>query len=190
MDQEKINRLTRKVLVDEYRSVGLIGWKVKPPDEVEGVEFDCTLRFRGEDVEVHGEGADFLNVVFEAFRRKFSERFPSLKAWREPRIFDTHEGLNLELLTRQGGPQRFRFTVPPKGREENDALVAAVVQAVEFFVNAERAYAASWQGLQEVAQHDRPDLVRVHMEHLEALIEVADFQEVVALIRAGHYPSP
>lgn len=189
MDQEKIARLTREILADQYQSVILVGWKAKPPDVVEGVEFTCTLRFHGEEVIVHGTGADFLMVVFEAFRRKFGERFASLLAWREPTSFHTHEGLHLELLTRRGGPQRFRFTEPLKDREVNDALIAAMVRAVEFCVNAERAYAATLQGLTRAQKEGRVDLIGTHIERLASLVDVADFQEVVALIRAGQYPS-
>lgn len=190
MDQEKMGRLTRKILMDGYRRVELVSWKVRqdtPHEDV--VNFHGVVSFCGEQVDIHVEGTDFLTAVFEAFRRKFGERFPSLKAWREPTSFHTHEGLNFELLTRQGGPQRFRFTVPLKDMEKDDALVVTMVQAVEFFVNAERAYAASWQSIKDAAEHGRSDLVQVNMEHIEALIDVADFQEVVALVRAGRYPS-
>lgn len=187
MDQERIARLTHDILGDKYQNVKCVSirWTLKTPTD-HNVEFHCSLCFAGETVEVVGTGRKGLEVAFEALTHKFGERFPSLKAWQDPTSFSTQgKGRHFELVTRRGG-QRFRFT---RATISDDELVRAMVEALEFFVNAERAYAATLQGLTRAQKEGRADLISTHIERLAALVDVADFQEVVALVRAGKYPS-
>lgn len=189
MDQEKITSLSREVLGEWYRNVELVGWKVRADTpHVEMVNFHGVVLFCGEEVDIHAEGPGFLETVFRAFKDKFGERFPSLKAWRGPSTYPISAGVNFELMTRRNG-ERFRFTVPLDEKGKEGAIVRAVVEAVEFFVNAERAYAVSLQRLTDAKTRARADLIDTSTEAIANLIDVANFEEVVKLVTDGRYPS-
>jgi len=67
--------------------------------------------------------------------------------------------------------------------------LSVVVEAVEFFINSERAFIAVYKAMQHARAQNRQDSVMRYTSQLTTLVEATSYSEVIAQIRKSELGS-
>jgi hypothetical protein len=76
------------------------------------------------------------------------------------------------------------FEFERQGRSLVATAVSVVVEALEHFVNAERAFISVYKALQDARERGRSDLVQTYTAQLTELVRTTSYTQVIERIKA------
>jgi hypothetical protein len=186
--------LIQRVLADQYLSLNIDHVHVDEyPGPARGCRLTLALAALGEGdppLQLEGRGVGFVDATYRALMDHFANAFESLKAllftgFRVRARMHTGRGtpgldaeVEVTLMVRNRDGRDFWFS--SVDRSTLSAGVAAVVQVVEHFVNAERAYLHLHQALSDATRRDRADLVDRYRAEMALLVQAGSFEGVAA----------
>lgn len=189
--------LIRSILGDRYVELSVERYELV--EDVAG-EGGCDVRARlvqGKEspsvVEISGHGVGFIDALYNAVVAHFSNEHPSLESIRFTAFtvrgdMDTtrSKGADAEgivTLTVTNSERRdFEFT--GSGRSVVAAAAGVVVEALEYFVNSERAFVSAYHALEDAKKRGRADLVSDYTRKLSTLVQVTSYSSVIERIKA------
>jgi hypothetical protein len=142
---------------------------------------------------IEGQGVGIVDAMFQGLIRLYSEKFPSLKSIRFA-DFSIHADLDSGRRTARSD-MAAKVTLRVANSEDNEFVfvdespsitrssLAVVLQAVEFFINSERAFVALYRALQHARAQNRADSIELYTAQLSTLVEATSYSEVIAQIR-------
>jgi hypothetical protein len=147
----------------------------------------------GETCSVEGEGVGVVDATLHALFSRFAPEYHSLESIQfigfEVRAkLDTkqqHAGSDavgeVTLDVRNSEGKQFHFA--DSSRSVVSSASRAVLAAIEYFVNAERAYITLYRALKDARERDRHDLVTRYTRELAEVVKSTSYTEVIDKIR-------
>jgi hypothetical protein len=192
-DAQRVDELARAVLREGYRSFAV--------DRLEVVEEQAvTVRARlrrspGDDLfEIAGEGVGLVDAFFDGVWKAWADEFPSLKTIRIADFavgsgFDGTRGRRSDALAvarlKVENSHGVTFTFERKTPSVTRSCIRVALDAVTFFVNAERAYVQLQLALKDAVERRRSDLVTRYRDQMAVLVQATSYSEVIERLRDG-----
>lgn len=187
--------LIKKVLGADYVEHQIVGLVLE--EDFEGKKSKVRVEVADSDgnnrYAMEGEGVGMIDALTHALTSRFAPEYQSLESIQFTGFtvgaqFDTkkeHTGSdaigNVSLEVRNSEGRQFTFT--DSSRSVVTSAARAVLAAVEYFVNAERAYIMLYRALQDAKDRDRPDLVGRYTRELSEVVKSTSYTEVIEKIR-------
>lgn len=148
----------------------------------------------GRTSEVGGEGVGMIDALFHALRSRYAPEYPSLESIRFTEFSIkgmTGDGddsasaagratAEVEITNSYGVPFRFAAVTESVTRSSIEATVAAV----QYFVNAERAYVTMYKALEHYRAEGRVDLVERYTARLADMVRNTSYSSSVERLKA------
>ena len=142
---------------------------------------------------LHGEGVGFIDASFEALVTHFEVEYPSLRSIRFASFevrgeLENAPSAGADALCRarliiensEASPFEFEASQPSMASVSLDV----VVQALEHFINAERAFVRIYRALEDAKSRGRHDLIESYTSQLSELVKTTSYTESIAQLRS------
>jgi len=185
--------LIRRVLGSDYLNLE-IKHLVLEEDSATGrsrVKVETTQN--GSSHVVDGEGVGLVDALVAGLFKRYEIEYQSLKSI-ELASFHVHARLDTKkrragadsvgevtLEVRNTDGKVFGFS--DSSRSIASSTARAVIAAVEYFVNAERAFITLYKSRQDARERNRDDLVTRYTEELAEVVESTSYTEVIENIK-------
>lgn len=187
--------LIKKVLGADYIEHKIVGLVLE--EDYEQEKSKVRLEVADSDGEhryaMEGEGVGLVDALTHALTARFAPEYQSLESieftgFSVAAQFDTKKQrsgsdavghVSLDVCNSEGR----QFTFSDSSRSVATSAARAVLAAVEYFVNAERAYITLYRALQDAQDRDRPDLVGRYTRELSEVVKSTSYTEVIEKIR-------
>lgn len=137
---------------------------------------------------ISGRGVGVVDAIFHGLMGHFSKAFDSLgtisftgfrvqgcmATSTDAQGLDAEAEVTIKVVNAHHRPAEFTA----RGRSTLAAALSAVVQVVEHFINAERAYLRIHTALVDARRRSRPDLVDRFTAELAALVDNTSYESV------------
>lgn len=186
--------LIRRVLGSEFLSIQLVKIAIQEvADELTHVQ--VTTRDGANDVETSGTGHGMTDALFAAMLSRYSAEYQSLRTIsmvgfsvdaqmhtkRANRGADAECIVEVDVANSDG--KTFVFT--DSSRSLVTSTGRAVVNVIQFFVNAERAFIRLHKARLDAQQRGRPDLEARFAAEMSEVVECTSYTDVIHKIRNG-----
>ncbi len=140
-------------------------------------------------IEVEGEGVGPVDAIFSALLSRYALEYESLKS-----IEIAHFNVAADIDTKQGkagvdsigrvtlgihNSEGKLFEFSDESRSVTRSAARAVLAAVEYFVNAERAFVTLYRARKDAKERRRDDLVTRYTRELAEVVKSTSFAEVI-----------
>jgi len=153
----------------------------------------CRTKGSDQEIAVDGVGVGVVDAIFSGLLERFAAEYQSLKSiklsgFNVQSKIETKQGkigadavgeVQLEVTNSEGK----RFSFSDSSRSIVASAAVAVLIAVEYFVNAERAFVALHKALKTAQERGRPDLVQRYTRELAEVVESTSYAEIIERIR-------
>ena len=186
----------RSVLKADFLSAEIMDYQLTE-QVAEGAPCAVKIRLRhthDEAVEaIEGAGVGMIDAVYHGLVAHYAQNYPSLKT-----IQITHFEVTSRISSsdRQGADavgvvaltvsnsEGKAFEFEQSGRSVVAAAIAVTVEALEFFVNSERAFILIYRALVDAKARNRSDLIQGFTHTLAELVNTTSYTEVIESIKA------
>ena len=184
--------LIRRVLGGNYLALGLVKLSI---DEDAGAT--TTVRAKvseGEQqVDVVGKGVGVVDALYNGLLDRYAREYQSLKtiqlvgfqlaadieSKKAQAGVDAVGKVTLDVTNSEG--KHFSFT--HASRSVTTSSASAVLAAIQYFINAERAFLTLYNARRDALQRGREDLVSRYTAELAEVVQSTSYAEVIANIR-------
>lgn len=193
-DAQRVDALARDVLRDSYVHFRL-DRIFMDEDVLDGrVTVRSTLSRSGTDekVELEGSGVGLVDAFFDAVVARFAEEYPSLKTIKVSDFsmgsgFDRSKGRQSDAMAtanlRVANSEGVEFTFSNRAASVTRSSIRAVLDALTFFINSERAYVQLHLALKDAKDRRRSDLVERYRTQMSTLVAATSYSEVIERIQ-------
>lgn len=139
----------------------------------------------GDPVMIQGSGVGSMDALFNGLKRKSATDYPSLHNihFVDYQVVDMEEGADIkaQVTTKVTvmNDRGVRFTFTHRSRSVSASGSLAVLECVEYFINAERAVLRVFDWIDDAKRRNRQDLVDAYTEKLATLIEHATYTDTI-----------
>jgi hypothetical protein len=147
----------------------------------------------GTTLQVEGEGVGLVDALIAGLFRRFEIEYQSLKSIE---LASFHVHARLDTKKRRAGADSVGevtlevrnsegtvFAFSDSSRSIASSSARAVIAAVEYFVNAERAFITLYKSRQDARERNRDDLVTRYTEELSEVVKSTSYAEVIENIK-------
>ncbi|MGK0358450.1 MAG: hypothetical protein ACI9U2_000739 [Bradymonadia bacterium] len=185
--------LIKQVLGDDYTLLDIVHYQLSEEiGDPGGTAVSLRLRHAGGDIDIAGKGVGFIEGACQGLIAHYTKEYQSLRTiqftgFEVTGKMDTgqNQGLDAEALvtlTVQNSAGH-SFVFMAEGRSTVACSLEAVVGAVEFFVNSERAFRRVHAALVDARSRNRADLIQSYTAKLAELVKTTSYSEVIERIR-------
>jgi LeuA allosteric (dimerisation) domain len=145
-------------------------------------------------VTVEGEGVGLVDALIAGLFKRYEIEYQSLKSIE---LAGFHVHARLDTKKRRAGADSVGevtlevrnsdgklFVFSDSSRSIATSTARAVIAAVEYFVNAERAFITLYKSRQDARERNRDDLVTRYTEELSEVVKSTSYAEVIDGIKA------
>ncbi len=142
---------------------------------------------------IEGQGVGLIDAVFQGLIALYSEKYPSLRSIRfsdfsmKAEVATAHIAARSDMAAvvtlRVANSEDREYVFTHSSPSITRSSLAVVCQAVEFFINSERAFIAVYRALRHARSQNRDDSVTRYTTQLTTLVEATSYSEVIAQIR-------
>jgi hypothetical protein len=182
--------LIRKVLGSEYLELKIDRLVVEEGHDDESTRVHVELSdTQGLNVAVDGSGVGLVDAMFHALLERYSPEYQSLNSIELAQFnvqgkIDTKKAKagvdsvgEVVLQVRNSEGKLFDFS--DASRSVSRSAAQAVLLAVEYFVNAERAFITLYRSRQDAKERGRDDLVTRYTRELSEVVKSTSYTEVI-----------
>lgn len=186
--------LIKRVLDKDYVELQLVTLRVDENAEETRTSVTLELSDGTQTVSLSGSGVGPIDGVFSALLGRYGEEYQSLKSielvdFRVEAKMDTkHAKVGVDsmgtvrLNVHNSEGKSFEFS--DESRSVSRSAARAVVAAVEYFVNAERAFITLHRALLDAKDRKRVDLITRYTRELAEVVRSTSFTEVIETMKA------
>ena len=185
-------QLIRRVLGTNFLELSLAKLMITE-DPTDGASVKVVVSEGGQPVEVEGKGVGVVDALYAAMLERYAREYQSLKtielagfsvaadmeSKKAQAGVDAVGRVTLDVTNSEGR----HFTFTDASRSIVTSTARAVIQAVEYFVNAERAFLTLHNARRDAAARGREDLVSRYTAEMAEVVEATSYAEVIANIR-------
>jgi hypothetical protein len=190
--QDELQRLTREALAGDYLELQVMRYSLTE-DLTTGKAAIATQLVQvghGPLRSIEGEGVGLVDALFKGIQKALVGEYPSLGhihfvdfgvsgdfrgAKREGPRTDVPGTVRLGVENSVGRRFEFQHTSP----SVSASAVAAALEAVEHFINAERAVLRVFAWIEDARKRSRADLADKYISRLSELVENASYSETI-----------
>ncbi|MSP71019.1 MAG: hypothetical protein EXR76_02300 [Myxococcales bacterium] len=188
--------LIREILKDDYLAPKVVSYSIYE-DVAEGTPCRIELRLEHEDrPDAHvitGAGVGFIDALCRGLMEHFAQEFESLKTIQFTGFsvrakMDTirdatgSDAVAIVALTVRNS-EGVLFEFEKQGRSLVAAAVGVVTEAIEHFVNSERAFIMVYRALCDARDRGRADLLQTYTSQLSELVRTTSYTQVIERIK-------
>ncbi len=185
--------LIKRVLDSEYVELQLLTLRVEENAEETSASVSLELSDGAQTLTLSGSGVGPVDAVFAALLARYGEEYQSLKSielvdFRVEAKMDTKHAKiggdsmgTVFLNVHNSEGKSFEFS--DEARSVSRSAARAVVAAVEYFVNAERAFLTLHRALLDAKERKRVDLVTRYTRELAEVVKSTSFTEVIEAMK-------
>jgi hypothetical protein len=187
----------RDILGEDYVQLKIIAYRLEEDLETDKARIRCQLVDRGHPDglrQIEGEGCGLLDACFQGLLAALEVEYPSLKtisirdfsvkglmATRgEGAGSDAKAEVSLTVAT----SENHSFTFSVTSRSLARASVEVTLEAINYFVNSEKAFISTYRYLQHYRKEGRTDLVTKYQLLLGQMVQNTSYTEVIDQIKA------
>ena len=187
--------LVKQILKDDYLSLTVADYEISEPVIRDGpCRAVVTLRDpRGEMRTIMGEGVGVVDALYHGMLGHYALEFGSLNTIqlsgftvrgemdtsRDKKGSDAVSVVTVTVSNSSG----HSFDFERSGRSMVAAALAAVVEAIDFFINSERAFISAYHAVCDARERGRGDLVQDFTHQLSQLVATTSYTEVIKRIQ-------
>lgn len=188
--QEHAIAQMREVLQDDYLAFAIASYSASEDFGAGTAHVTCTLDVNGgKPITVEGEGVGMIDAVFGALRGRFAPEYPSLESIRftgfsikgplgsPMRSSATDAAAEARVTVTNSYGNEFVFSAITESVSRSS--LQAVLAAVEYFVNSERAYVTMYKALEHYRKEGRVDLVGKYTALLAEMVKNTSYSSAV-----------
>jgi hypothetical protein len=184
--------LIRRVLGASFLELSL-GHLVVEEDPSDGSVVKVTVMERGAKVEVEGRGVGVVDALYHGLLGRYARDYQSLRTielagFKVEAQVETKKGNagvdaigRVVLDVRNSEGRHFEFA--DASRSVVASTARAVIEAIQYFVNAERAFVMLHNARRDAVARGRDDLVQRYTAEMAEVVESTSYAEVIANIR-------
>ncbi len=144
-------------------------------------------------VDVEGKGVGVVDAIFNGLLDRYAREYQSLKTIA---LIGFHVAADMETKKAQTGVDAVgrvtleitnsegrHFTFSDKSRSVTISIARAVIQNVQYFINAERAFLTLYNARRDALARGREDLVSRYTAELAQVVESTSYADVIENIR-------
>ena len=190
--QENLD-LIKRVLAKDYVELQLATLGVEEDAAETKTSVSLNLKEGEQTLTLTGHGVGLVDAVFDALVERYGTEYQSLQSieladFKVEAQLDTKNGRNgvdsmvavrLDVLNSEGRSFEFSDT----SRSVSRSSARAVIAAVEYFVNAERAFIALHRARLDAKDRKRDDLVTRYTRELAEVVKSTSFTEVIERLK-------
>jgi hypothetical protein len=194
-EQDRIQKLLRDALGPEYLAlrVDRVAFEEDLTDTVGRIHAEVRNELSGEKQSIEGRGVGLVDAFFQALVGRLASEYPSLKTIEFSKFqidgrIETKRQMQgadamgeVTLVIRNSDRKDFEFA--DASRSITASALRAVLKAVEYFVNSERAFIAVWNRLEDAKKRNRDDLVQTYTSQLVELVKNTSYSEAIENIK-------
>lgn len=193
--QERLLQLCKDILRDDYVVLEIVRYEIREDLQTGESGVTCVVRDKtaGGEYTIQGSGVGGIDAFFHGLKDHFAREHLSLKtisisdfrakarmeSKRQPDGADAPAEVTVEIENSYG--KRFRFD--DTSRSVLRSAVAATLEAVEYFVNSERAIIQLHQSIEQARREGRADTIAQATGFMSDLVENTSYTEVIQKIR-------
>ena len=182
--------LIRRVLGANYLQLNLVRIII---DEDATSTVKAIINEGDQPVEVEGKGVGVVDALYKGLLDRYAREYQSLKTIQ---IVGFHLTADMESKKAQAGVDAVgkvtldvtnsegrHFSFTDASRSVTTSSARAVLQCVQYFINAERAFLTLYNARRDALARGREDLVARYTAELSEVVESTSYAEVIANIR-------
>jgi hypothetical protein len=184
VEAARVDELAREVLRDSYRSFVVEGMRL---DETDQVAVNLSLRRlpEGDLQEVAGRGVGLIDAVFDAVMAAWNAEYPSLRTvvvadFNVGAGFDGAKGRRSDAVAvatlRMKNSHDAVFTFESRSPSVTRSSVRVALDALTFFINAERAWVQLQLAIKDATERRRSDLVARYRQQMGTLVAATSYE--------------
>ena len=184
-------QLIRRVLGTNYLQLSLA--KLQIEENGDGASVKVTVNEGDAPVETEGKGVGVVDALYSAMLTRYAREYQSLKSIElsgfsvaaDMESKKAHAGVDavgrvtLDVTNSEGR----HFTFTDASRSVVSSTARAVIAAVQYFINAERAFLTLHNARRDALARGREDLVSRYTAEMAEVVEATSYAEVIANIR-------
>lgn len=185
-------QLIRRVLGTNFLELSLSKLLINE-DPNDGASVKVVVNEGGTSVEVEGKGVGVVDALYSAMLGRYAREYQSLKtielsgfavaadiaSKKASAGVDAVGRVTLDVTNSEGR----HFTFTDASRSVVSSTARAVIAAVQYFVNAERAFLTLHNARRDALARGREDLVSRYTAEMAEVVESTSYAEVIANIR-------
>jgi hypothetical protein len=185
-------QLIRRVLGTNFLHLSLVKMQIEETDG-SGASVKVTVKEGETPVDAEGKGVGVVDALYSAMLDRYAREYQSLKtielagfsvdadiaSKKVQAGVDAVGKVTLDVTNSEGR----HFTFSDASRSVVSSTARAVIAAVEYFVNAERAFLTLHNARRDAAARGREDLVSRYTAEMAEVVEATSYAEVIANIR-------
>ncbi len=186
--------LIRRVLGSEYLDLSIRSLRLEEDLGAEITKVAVqTSDENGQPPRLEGEGCGLVDALYGALLRRYGPEYQSLESIELTNFdvsarFDTKtERAGVDAVAEVSVDIRNSegkiFTFVDDSRSITTSTARAVLAAVEYFINAERAFITLYRSLKDAQDRGREDLVTRYTRELAEVVKSTSYAEVIENIK-------
>jgi hypothetical protein len=193
-EQDDVIRQMKDALQGEYLNIRVTSYELSEDLTRERATVRCMLVVNDDaPVEVVGEGVGVIDALFAGLKARYAPEYPSLdsikfSSFSTRGLMDESDGSHADAqaecrvgVTNSYG-REFEFRCVSNSVSRSSA--EAVIEAVAYFVNAERAYVRLFNAYQHYKAEGRVDLIGKYTAKLADMVKSTSYSAVIERMRA------
>ena len=193
--QQRALEQMRTVLGDEFLTLDVIDYQLSENFGEEHCVVVCNVVEKPGDrrFTVEGRGVGMLDAFFSALSARYQDEHPSLESIRfthfdvrglmgdarAERASDAKAEARIGVTNSAG----MEFTFAAVSTSVSHSSMEAVLEAVEYFVNSERAYVRIYKALEHYRKENRPELVGKYTDLLAQMVRNTSYSSAVERLK-------
>jgi hypothetical protein len=184
--------LIRRVLGTNFLQLSMVKLVVEE-DPNDGSKVKAHITEGTEAVEVEGKGVGVVDAFYNALLSRYAREYQSLKTiqlsgFKVDADIQTKKAqagvdavgrVTLDVTNSEGR----HFTFTDASRSVTTSTSRSVLQCVQYFINAERAFLTLYNARRDALTRGREDLVARYTAEMAEVVEATSYAEVIANIR-------
>lgn len=195
--QHEAEALMQQLLKDDFLSLSVKRYALEEEFDTDRCKLRCqVVQTPGDETyELEGEGVGMLDAFFHALCARYEEEHPSLKSIVFSSFMvkglmadagnDQASDAQAEAIVGLSNSEGVEFEFRAMSRSVSSSSMEALLEGVEYFINAERAYIRAYKALQHYKKEHRPDLVDKYTSALAMMVRNTSYSATIERLKGA-----
>ncbi|MFT6395696.1 MAG: hypothetical protein ACJAYU_000438 [Bradymonadia bacterium] len=179
----------RDALQNEYLEMRVTAYELSESVATERATVRCSLSINGEQtIEVVGHGVGIIDALFAGLKERYAPEYPSLESIKFSSFLvrglvddaqGSHADAKAEICVGVTNSYGKEFEFLSVSNSVSRSSVEAVLAAVAYFINGERAYVRLFKAYQHYKATGRVDLISKYTVKLAEMVKNTSYSSVI-----------
>jgi len=192
-EQDEVMTLMREVLGEQYLQLEVESVLVEENVREQATSVSCEVISSAGRSVIAGRGVGLIDALYAGVVARFAKEYPSLQTIRFDSFtihghLETKKGFagtdaKAETTLQLANSEQRPFTFSASSRSVTASAILAILAAVAYFINSERAFTTLFHALKDAQARNRADLVQRYTNAMARLVQNTSYSEVLRKMR-------